>query len=250
MIQTIIPIHNISQHRDLDRIYFQIYSLINQTDYLPNITISTSSEETELTKIQSIVDKFKSYKGEITLIHTPAEKMNFPRLINQAVSQSKEPFIHVTGADFIYRYDFTTTIIEKLNRKNIFGVCLVKMMHNTEYMYLDTDKIDAWKFKGHDYNKGGDYANGICIMNRWLWDKIGGMNEYMSGYSGFDNDLVNRARNALGRMIYLHKSTECIHLNHPAQKGRKPTQDQMRNWSIMDYNKRRTVVNWKDGARK
>lgn len=182
---------------------------------------------------------FKEAKSEIPMRITQlviGEAFERSRLNNVGVRHAKGEFIMTTDVDMLYAPTFIQAVMDKAalgklveSRTQYLRGSAAKMVYDGKY--LPWSEINEQKPGRIGRIKKRTTAGGCQCMHKDDWNKIRGFDESYVGWGSEDQDLLERAKFAKIKPIWLGENNDCklFHQPHTKESVKKDLEYQEEN---------------------
>ena len=215
-ITVIIPIYNL-QKRGLDRVFWSLFSLKQQTIPVDAIVYDASTSKPD--------EDFNDRKTRH--IRKPHKGLNIAFMMNRGIEYTKTEFIATTGADFLFKPNFFETALKHC-KEGTAVFCEVDEMIRP--MRMSQSFIEDWEFsklggllkRNHGKGEGPkSHAPGaINLLHRNDWIKSGGYCEDFKEWGGYDNEFYAHLYHIGIKARWIQSETQCVHQWHAMEKDR------------------------------
>ena len=191
--------------RDQDRLRRAVASILRSNgDFKLSVVISDYGSA-DNTVAESVAAEFEN----ASVAYTPADHWNRSAAINAGVNAAHADFYLLSDADLIWPENTIANAARNLNQKSdailVFDVRYLREETPVELYdseHLSPDQLDNWA------KVNPRWGEGICLVSRRVFEKVGGYDSRMTIYGYEDNDFTRRAR-GVGIRVQWVKFTDC-----------------------------------------
>ena len=208
-ISVITMIHN----RDGERLRRMIHSLRCQTIQPHDIiVVDTSFGEDAAASIRRSVGEPQAGLPQIRYTPRPQRTFNKSFALNVGIRKSKQEYVLVTDADFMFGAKLIECVMEELEKGDTFVLAEAGYLPD-----INIDNTDWLKLCGKIHKPERKFSPGTiqAVSREWMNKVHGYDEEFHGGLGGMDDDMKVRVHKDGLRLIWLRfAEVQCMHQWH------------------------------------